>query len=230
MMDTDPARPRRASPTRRCRATTRSPTRRGSASPRATASSPIYSHTHCFANHILAQNIALPAVLLEYPRWEDFTAEVDRGYPIIGISAFPVHLDTVMQDVPLHPPALPGPQDPARLLRRPGLPASYDLATQQQYVDHVVPRRGGAVPAPALGEPADRPMRQALMPKAGGSLPFLSQVPEAGRWASWSRGWAASAAATSARPPPCSTAADPDALAGGAGGAHRTSTTSTSPA
>ncbi len=55
------------------------------------------SHTHCFANHILAQNIDKPATLLEYPRWEDFEAEVAKGYEMIGISAFPVHLDAVMK-------------------------------------------------------------------------------------------------------------------------------------
>ena len=43
----------------------------------------LISHTHCFANHILAQNVKVPSVLLEYPRWQDFTREIDKGYPAV---------------------------------------------------------------------------------------------------------------------------------------------------
>ena len=57
----------------------------------------LVSHTHCFANHILAQNVEAPSVVLEYPRWEDFTAEIDRGYPVLGISALRVLLDQVLK-------------------------------------------------------------------------------------------------------------------------------------
>ena len=57
----------------------------------------LISHTHCYANHILAQNINKSSTLLEYPRWEDFTKEIDKKYAIVGISAFPPHLDMVMK-------------------------------------------------------------------------------------------------------------------------------------
>lgn len=36
------------------------------------------SHTHCYANHILAQNIERPARLLEYPRWKDLQRRSTR--------------------------------------------------------------------------------------------------------------------------------------------------------
>ncbi|MBW2403205.1 MAG: hypothetical protein JRF42_05210 [Deltaproteobacteria bacterium] len=55
------------------------------------------SHTHCFANHILAQNVRTPVVVMEYPRWEDFKTEVDKGYPVIGISTYPVYLARVLE-------------------------------------------------------------------------------------------------------------------------------------
>ncbi len=45
----------------------------------------LVSHSHHFANHILAQNIEAKSVILEYPRWEDFTAEINKGYSIVGI-------------------------------------------------------------------------------------------------------------------------------------------------
>src|SRR5512136_52243 len=57
----------------------------------------IISHSHSFATHVLAQNITAPTVVLEYPRWDDFTAEIAKGYSVLGISALPVHLDGVLK-------------------------------------------------------------------------------------------------------------------------------------
>ena len=55
------------------------------------------SHTHCYANHLLAQNISIPSRILEYPRWKDFKKEVAKNYHYIGISAFAIHLDIVLK-------------------------------------------------------------------------------------------------------------------------------------
>jgi len=138
----------------------------------------IISHTHCYANHILAQNIDLPAMVLEYPRWEDFTREVDKGYPVIGISAFPPHLDRVMEMclyVREHSPAT------KILLGSYGaqaFQAAYDKETQKKYVDHVVLGEGVHWLREFLGEDTNRPIRQALMPKCGGSPPFVSSFPK----------------------------------------------------
>ena len=57
----------------------------------------VIAHTHSYANHILAQNIKTPSIFLEYPHWDDFTAEVKKGYSFIGITAYPVHLDMVIK-------------------------------------------------------------------------------------------------------------------------------------
>jgi len=137
----------------------------------------IVSHTHCFANHILAQNIDVPSILLEYPRWEDFTREVDRGYPVIGIHALPVHLDNVMkmcQYVRRRSPA-------SRILLGSyggqAFQAQYDQATQKRYVDHVVHGEGVRFLRAFLGEDTGRPIRQVLMPKAGGAPWFISRFP-----------------------------------------------------
>ena len=135
----------------------------------------IFSHTHCFANHILAQNVDAATRALEYPRWDDFTNEVDKGYPVIGISAYPVHLDRVM--------------DMCRYIRRrspatkillgsyggQAFSAKYDAETQKRYVDHVVHGEGVRFLRELLGERTDRPITQALMPKAGGALPYMGK-------------------------------------------------------
>ena len=135
------------------------------------------SHTHNFANHILAQNTDVPTVLLEYPRWEDFTAEVDSGYPIIGISAYPVHLDRV-KEMCLYVRQR-SPQTKILLGSYAGqaFKATHDAQERARYVDDVIEGEGVRYLRQLLGESTDRPIRQALMPKAGGSVPFVSRNP-----------------------------------------------------
>jgi len=137
----------------------------------------IISHTHCFAAHILAQNVEVPTVVLEYPRWDDFTAEVDRGYPIIGISAFPVHLARVMEMCEYIRKRSPATKILLGSYGAQAFRASYDAETQKRYVDHVVLGEGVKFLRDLLGEPTDRPIRQALMPKAGGAPPFMTRYP-----------------------------------------------------
>lgn len=138
----------------------------------------ILSHTHCFANHILAQNITTPSVLLEYPRWDDFTNEIDKGYPIIGISAFPVHLQNVLEMCQYIRKRSPASKIMLGSYAGQAFQAAYDEETQKKYVDIVVQGEGVQFLREFLGEDTDRPIEQKLMPKAGGSLPFVSQFPQ----------------------------------------------------
>ncbi len=138
----------------------------------------ILSHTHCFANHILAQNVDVPAVLLEYPRWEDFVREVDKGYPVIGISAYPPHLDRVMEMCAYVRNRSPATKILLGSYGGQAFRAQYDSETQKRYVDHVVHGEGVGFLRRYLGERTDRPIRQALMPKAGGAPPYISRFPK----------------------------------------------------
>jgi radical SAM superfamily enzyme YgiQ (UPF0313 family) len=135
------------------------------------------AHTHCYANHILAQNVNIPATLLEYPRWNDFTAEVDKGYPIIGISALPVHLDTVMRMCEYIRDASPETKILLGSYGAQAFEAKYDSDTQKKYVDHVVKGEGVRFLREFLGEETNRPIEQKLMPKTGGALQFLERFP-----------------------------------------------------
>lgn len=137
----------------------------------------IISHTHCYANHILAQNVNVPVNVLEYPRWEDFTAEVDKGYPVIGISAYPPHLDTVMKMFEYVRRRSPGTKTLLGSYGGLAFQATYDRETRKKYVDHIIHGEGVNWFRNFLGEDTDRPIRQALMPKAGGSPPFVSKYP-----------------------------------------------------
>ncbi len=137
----------------------------------------IISHTHCYANHILAQNIDVPSTVLEYPRWDDFTDEVDKGYPIIGISAYPPHLDGVMKMCRYIRQRSPATKILLGSYGGQAFRAAYDEETQKKYVDHVVAGEGVRWLRRFLGEDTRRPVRQALMPKAGGAPPYVSQFP-----------------------------------------------------
>ena len=137
----------------------------------------IISHTHCYANHILAQNVERPTDVLEYPRWEDFTAEVDKGYPIIGISTYPPHLDTVMRMCTYIRERSPGTEILMGSYGGMAFRAANDVETRRKYVDHIVHGEGVHWLRKHLGESTDRPITQALMPKAGGSPPYISNFP-----------------------------------------------------
>lgn len=136
------------------------------------------SHTHCYANHILAQNINKKATLLEYPRWKDFTKEVDKKYAIIGISAFPVHLDSVMKMCEYIREVSPESKILLGSYAAQAFSAKYDEETQKKYVDNVVLGEGVEYFRKYLGEEnSDRPIEQKLMPKCGGGPICISRYP-----------------------------------------------------
>ncbi|MFX1279404.1 MAG: B12-binding domain-containing radical SAM protein [Promethearchaeota archaeon] len=140
----------------------------------------LVSHTHCFANHILAQNISLPATLLEYPRWHNFTEEVDKQYAYIGISAFPVHLDMVMKMANYIREKSPETKILLGSYGAQAFAAQYDEETKKKYIDHVVLGEGVEFLRNLLGEDTNRPIQQKLMPKCGGAPPFLNKYPRGG--------------------------------------------------
>jgi hypothetical protein len=140
----------------------------------------LVSHTHCYANHILAQNVNTPATLLEYPRWENFTEEVDKQYAYIGISAFPVHLDMVMKMCKYIRETSPETQILLGSYGAQAFAAQYDEETKKKYVDHVVLGEGVEFLRRLLGEDTNRPIQQKLMPKCGGAPPFLNKYPKGG--------------------------------------------------
>ncbi|MFW9937915.1 MAG: B12-binding domain-containing radical SAM protein [Candidatus Thorarchaeota archaeon] len=137
----------------------------------------LISHTHCYANHILAQNIEVPSILLEYPRWKDFKKEVDKGYSIIGISAFPPHLDTVMKMCEYIREKSPETTIMLGSYAAQAFKAKYDEETQKKYVDYVVKGEGIKFLREFLGEDINKPIEQKLMPKCGGAPWFINKFP-----------------------------------------------------
>ncbi|MFX1508403.1 MAG: B12-binding domain-containing radical SAM protein [Promethearchaeota archaeon] len=140
----------------------------------------IVSHTHCYANHILAQNIDIPATLLEYPRWDNFTQEVDKEYSIIGISSFPVHLDMVMKMCKYIREKSPETKILLGSYGAQAFNAQYDEEFKKKYIDHVVLGEGVQFMRELLGEDTNRPIIQKLMPKCGGAPVFINKYPRGG--------------------------------------------------
>ncbi len=140
----------------------------------------LVSHTHCYANHILAQNINMPATLLEYPRWNNFIEEVDKEYAMIGISAFPVHLDMVMKMCTYIREKSPETKILLGSYGAQAFAAQYDEETKKKYVDHVVLGEGVKFLRELLGEDTDRPIQQKVMPKCGGAPAFINKYPKGG--------------------------------------------------
>jgi hypothetical protein len=138
----------------------------------------LVSHSHHFANHILAQNIDAPSVVLEYPRWKDFTAEVKKGYSIIGISALPVHLDGVLKMCKYIRENSPETKILLGCHGGMALDATYKEREWKQYVDEICHGEGVSFMRRLLGEKEDRPVQQRLMPKGGGSPPFITKFPK----------------------------------------------------
>ncbi len=140
----------------------------------------LVSHTHCYANHILAQNISVPSMLLEYPRWNNFTEEVDKRYSIIGISSFPVHLDMVMKMCEYIREKSPETKILLGSYGAQAFNAQYDEETKKKYVDHVVLGEGVEFLRELLGEDTTQPISQKVMPKCGGAPAFINRYPRGG--------------------------------------------------
>jgi hypothetical protein len=137
----------------------------------------LISHTHCYANHILAQNIDIPSILLEYPRWEDFTKEVDKGYQIVGISSYPPHLDNVMKMCEYIREVSPDTTIMLGSYAAQAFRGKYDEETQKKYVDYAVKGEGVRFLRKFLGEDINRTIDQRLMPKCGGAPWFINKYP-----------------------------------------------------
>lgn len=137
----------------------------------------LVSHSHHFANHLLAQNVSVPSVILEYPRWDDFTAEVAKGYPLIGISALPVHLDSVLRMCEYIRAHAPDTTIMLGCYAGLALASTHSEAEWKRWVDYICHGEGIQFLRRLLGEEVDRPILQRLMPKGGGAPSFITRYP-----------------------------------------------------
>ena len=57
------------------------------------------SHMHYYGLYIIAENLNLPVTVLENPHWDEFDAELDQGYDVVGIQLKSLHTDKVARMV-----------------------------------------------------------------------------------------------------------------------------------
>jgi len=57
------------------------------------------SHCHYFGLYIIAENLNHPVTVIENPHWDEFDAELDQGYDVVGIQLKSLHMDKVARMV-----------------------------------------------------------------------------------------------------------------------------------
>ncbi|MEI6210644.1 MAG: B12-binding domain-containing radical SAM protein [bacterium] len=135
------------------------------------------SHTHPGALHLLAQNLEVASVVLEYPRWRHFCREVRRGYEVIGISAYPFHLDSVFRMCRQIRATSPATRILVGSYAAQGLRALGGLEKYGALIDDLVDEEGVAYLRRLFGEDPHKPVSQRFFPKNGASLRYLEQYP-----------------------------------------------------
>jgi len=135
-------------------------------------------HLHHVGTHLIAQNIQAPTTVLEYPTLDDFRAEVDKGYDVIGISFLIHHTDRALEMC-----RIARERSPRSTLVLGGHgtlnldEAVPDERQRQVLFDHVCRGDGVRFMRELLGEPADAPVRQGIFPRNGMAPPWLTRYP-----------------------------------------------------
>jgi len=134
-------------------------------------------HIHCNFAHALAQNIQAPTVFLEYPRQEDYEAELRAGYDIVGINGFHNQRDVVI-DMCKRAREL-APRSRILLGGWAGVAISeiYSKDEWQQFADDICIGEGIRYLRRELGEDPEAPIQITHLPKSAAFLPWLDEHP-----------------------------------------------------
>ena len=135
------------------------------------------SHTHPLALHLLAQNLQIPSVVLEYPRWRHFCREVARGYEVIAISAYPFHLDSVFKMCRYIRKTSPASRILVGSYAAQTLAALGGLGKYGDLIDELVDEEGVSYLRRLFGEESQQPVSQRYFPKNGAGLRYLGKNP-----------------------------------------------------
>jgi|CXWL01.1.fsa_nt_gi hypothetical protein len=135
------------------------------------------SHTHAIALHLLAQNLQFPSVVLEYPRWKQFSQEVAKGYCVIGISAYPFHLDSVLEMCRHIRKTSPQTRILVGSYAAQTLKALGGLEKYGDLIDDLVDEEGVSYLRRLFGEDTQRPVNQHFFPKNGAGMRYFGKKP-----------------------------------------------------
>lgn len=140
------------------------------------------SHFHYFGLHLIAENISLPATVLEDPHWEDFEEELAKGYDYIGFQLKSISTDKIADMVRLVREKSPGSKV---ILGGYGVgtlndPVPGDTRGSARFLrenaDYLCREEGVRFMRRVLDDgPEDRPITQYHLPCAGFSFRFLKK-------------------------------------------------------
>jgi hypothetical protein len=134
-------------------------------------------HIHINFAHMLAQNIEAPAVFLEYPNWEDFDAELAKGYDIVGINGFHNQRDVVVEMCERTRKLAPF----SRILlggwSGVAINAIYPEWEWHKFADDICIGEGIRYMRKELGEDPDGPVGVTHLPRCSMALPWIEPHP-----------------------------------------------------
>ena len=138
----------------------------------------MYGHMHCHGMHLIAQNISVPSVYLEYPTWDYFEKEVRKGYDFIGIGFFQTCTDIVLDMCKMTRKLSPQSKIVLGHYGALAFNAYYPEDFKREHADYICIGEGVHFFRQLLGEPIDAPISQRSLPRCGDSFPWLDKHPK----------------------------------------------------
>lgn len=141
------------------------------------------AHAHCWALYLIAENLRAEVTVLENPTWEDFEAEVHKGYDYFGTQLMAPYFPQTVRMLEMVKS-----RSPETVTVAGGYGGLYvsdppegeytDLARRiKELTDHFCWAEGVRWFRRLIGdEPAERPIRQRFIPAAGNALKGLEHL------------------------------------------------------
>jgi haloalkane dehalogenase len=141
------------------------------------------AHAHCWALYLIAENLRAEVTVLENPTWEDFEAEVRKGYDYFGTQLMAAYFPQTVRMLEIVRSRSPETVTVAGgygglYINDPPEGEYTDLARRiEELTDHFCQEEGVRWFRRLIGdEPAERPIRQRFMPTGGNAIKGLENL------------------------------------------------------
>ena len=141
------------------------------------------SHAHCWALYLIAENLRAEVTVLENPSWEDFEAEVAKGYDYFGTQLMAAYFPQTVRMLEIVRARRPETVTVAGgygglYLNDPPDGEYKELANRiQELTDHLCYDEGVHWFRRLIGdEPVERPIRQRYLPQGGNAIKGLEHL------------------------------------------------------
>jgi radical SAM superfamily enzyme YgiQ (UPF0313 family) len=133
-------------------------------------------HMHLVGAFIIAQNISVPATVLDHPTMENWIDEVKKGYDYVGISSLTPNIESVMEMCRMARKHSPNSKVILGSFAAQSFGAYYPEDEWKKLVDHVVLGDGVRWFREFLGDDVNAPVRQHFLPRcAFGASAWLNK-------------------------------------------------------